>query len=76
MWVQPLGREDPLEEEMAMLSSILPRKPGRVQSMGLQKRFSNYTTTTTRCMLPTHQKQSKLGPEIFFPFSILHLQSR
>ena len=42
MQVQLLGREDPLEEEMATHSSILaweiPRteKPGRLQSMGSQ----------------------------------------
>ena len=43
MWVQSLGREDPLEEGMATLSSILAweipwtEEPGRLQSMGLQK---------------------------------------
>ena len=42
-WVQPPGREDPLEKEMATLSSILPweipwtEKPGRLQSMGSQE---------------------------------------
>ena len=42
-WVQSLGREDPLEKEMATLSSILARKipqteePGWLQSMGLQR---------------------------------------
>ena len=42
MWVQSLGWEDPLEEEMATHSSILawkiPRteEPGELQSMGLQ----------------------------------------
>ena len=41
--VQSLGQEDPLEEGMATLSSILawriPRteKPGRLQSMGSQR---------------------------------------
>ena len=41
--VPSLGREDPLEEEMANHSSILAwkipwtEKPGRLQSMGLQK---------------------------------------
>ena len=41
--VQSLGREDPLEKEMATLSSILAWKipwteePGRLQSMGLQR---------------------------------------
>ena len=39
-WVRPLGREDPLEKEMATHSSTLAWKipwreePGRLQSMG------------------------------------------
>ena len=43
MWVQSLGWEDPLEEEMATQSSILAWKipwteePGELQSMGLQR---------------------------------------
>ena len=43
MWVQSLGGEDPLEEEMAPHSNILAWKipqaeePSRLQSMGLQK---------------------------------------
>ena len=42
-WVPTLGREDHLEEEMAVHSSILAWKiswteePGRLQSMGLQR---------------------------------------
>ena len=42
-WVRSLGREDPLEKEMATRSSILAWKilwseePGRLQSMGLQR---------------------------------------
>ena len=47
--VQSLGQEDPLEEGMAVLSSILiwripwTEEPGRLQSMGLQSqtRLSN-----------------------------------
>jgi len=41
--VQSLGREDPLEKEMATHSSILARRipgteePGGLQSMGLQR---------------------------------------
>ena len=41
--VQSLGREDPLEKEMATHSSILAwriqwtEEPGRLQSMGLQR---------------------------------------
>ena len=43
MWVQSLGREDPLEKEMATYSSLLawkiPRieEPGGLQSMELQR---------------------------------------
>ena len=43
MWVQSLGQEDPLEEGMANLSSILawrlPRteEPGGLQSTGSQR---------------------------------------
>ena len=42
-WVRSLDQEDPLEEEMAMHSSILARKipwteePGGLQSMGSQR---------------------------------------
>ena len=53
MWetqVQSLGREDPLEKEMATHSSILAWKipwteePGRLQSMGYQ-RVGHYWVT-------------------------------
>ena len=42
MWVPSLGQEDPLEKEMATLSSILDweiswtEEPGGLQSMGSQ----------------------------------------
>ena len=42
-WVRSLGREDPLEKEMATHSSIFAWKiswteePGALQSMGLQR---------------------------------------
>ena len=50
-WVQSLGREDLLEEEMATHSSILAWKipwteePGRLQSMGSQShtQLSDFT---------------------------------
>ena len=47
MWVQSLGREDPLKKEMAAHSSMLSweipwtEEPGRLQSMGSQE--SNMT---------------------------------
>ena len=36
-WVQSLGREDPLEKEMATLSSILARKIPRTEESGGQQ---------------------------------------
>ena len=42
-WVEALGQEDPLEEEMATHSNIFAweipwtEEPGRLQSMGSQK---------------------------------------
>ena len=50
IWVQSLGREDPLEKEMATNSSTLAwkisctEKRGRLQSMGSQRvRLSDFT---------------------------------
>ena len=51
-WVWPLGREDPLEGEMATHSSILAwripwtKKPSRLQSMGLQRVRHGWVTNT------------------------------
>ena len=50
---QSLGREDPLEKEMAIHSSTLAWKipwmeePGRLQSMGLQRVRHNWATSLT-----------------------------
>ena len=50
-WVQSLGQEDPLEEEMATCSSTLAWKipwteePGRLQSMGSQRVRDDWTTS-------------------------------
>ena len=52
-WVRSLGREDPLEKEMATHSRTLAwkipwaEKPGRLQSMGSQSltRLSDFTFT-------------------------------
>ena len=50
--VRSLGREDPLEKEMATRSSILAWRipqaegPGRLQSMGSQRVGHNRTTNT------------------------------
>ena len=58
--VRSLGREDPLEKEMEIHSSILAQRipwteePGKLQSMGIAKsqtRLSNYTFTYKPCSL-------------------------
>ena len=47
MWVQSLGKEDPLEEEMTTCSSTLARRisrteePGGPQPMGLLKSWTS-----------------------------------
>ena len=55
-WVQSLGREDPLEEEMATCSSNLAwkapwtKEPGQLQSKGIAKswtRLKRLSTTHT-----------------------------
>ena len=45
VWIRSLGREDPLEKEMAMHSNILSWKilwiePGGLPSVGFQKRHN------------------------------------
>ena len=53
-WVQSLGREDPLEEEMATHSSVLvweilwTEEPGGLQSMGWQRVGHDRAHTLTR----------------------------
>ena len=50
-WLQSLGREDPLEKEMAIHSSTLAWKipwteePGRIQSMGSQRVRHDWATS-------------------------------
>ena len=48
-WVRSLGREDPVEKEMATHSSILlweilwTEEPGGLQSMGSQKSWTGFS---------------------------------
>ena len=50
MWVQSLGQEDPLEEEMAagIFAWRIPwtEEPGGLQSTGLQRVKHNWATNT------------------------------
>ena len=49
-WVQSLGREDPLEKEMATHSNVLAwripwtEEPGKLQSMGSQRVRHDFVT--------------------------------
>ena len=55
-WVQSLGREDPLEKEMATHSSILAwripwtEEPGGLRSTGLQRVGHNWATSLTHSL--------------------------
>ena len=61
--VRSLGREDPLEKEMATHSSILAweipwtEEPGRIQSMGLQEWDTNKGLNNTQELAPVGIKQ-------------------
>ena len=63
-WVQFLGWEDPLKKEMAAHSSILaweiPRteEPGRLQSIGLQRSWTQLSNSTTTTENPCIEGQS------------------
>ena len=60
MWVQSLGREDPLGKEMAPHSSLLAWKipwieePGRLQSMELQRVRHDLAHSHSDIILGTH----------------------
>ena len=63
-WVQSLDWEDPLEEEMATLSSILAWKipwtggPGKLQSMGSPQNWIH--TATLGAHMPMKHRRKKL----------------
>ena len=56
-WVRSLGREDPLEKEMAIHSSTIAWKipwteePGRLQSMGSQRVRHDWATSLTYLLI-------------------------
>ena len=59
MWVQPLGREDPLEEEMATCSSILAGKIPRTEEPGGLHYEGSQELETTKRMTGTHARTTK-----------------
>ena len=80
-WVRSLGREDPLEKEMAIHSSTIAWKipwteePGRLQSMGLQRVGHHWTTSLSLFTFNLYHHliiQSIIRFSHFFPQSIFH----
>ena len=66
--VGPLGREDPLEKEMATHSSIawkIPwrEEPGRLQSMGLQRVRHNWATSLHFNGMKVLMKSNEFGEQ-------------
>ena len=65
-WVRSLGREDPLEEEMAAYSSILAweipctEEPGGLQSIKSQR--VGYDSAHLHTQSPSREPGSHLGP--------------
>ena len=79
--VRSLGQENPLEKEMAILSSTFAWKtswteePGRLQSMGLQRVRHDWATSLSLCLflvftLHIYQKTEKQSN--LFEFGNLH----
>ena len=75
MWetqVQSLGREDPLEKEMAILSSTIAWKmpwmeePGRLQSMGSQRVRHDWATSLSLFTF-MHWRRKWQPTPVFFP---------
>ena len=60
MWIQSLGREDPLEEDMATHSSFLAwripwmEEPGGLQSRGAAKTWTQLSSHTHTYTMYTH----------------------
>ena len=71
MWMWSLGREDPLEKEMATHSSILAYKipqteePGGLQSLGLQSQarlsMHNFRINLKLSMIPCPEFLNRAG---------------
>ena len=74
-WVRSLGREDPLEEEMATHSSVLAwripctEEPGGLQSMGSKKKLD---TTEHTANTHTHTQMPLTVSPTWTVFSLSH----
>ena len=78
--VWSLGWEDPLEEEMAIHSSILAwrilwtEEPGRLQSMGLQRVRHDWMANTHTTVRPSHSTPTYVPKrkENIYPYKDLY----
>ena len=74
-WVRTLGREDPLEKEMAIHSSTIAWKipwteePGRLQSMGLQRVGHDWATSLSFWWLSGKEPACQFRRRRFNPWS-------
>ena len=73
-WVRSLGREDPLEKELATHSSTLAWKipqmeePGKLQSMGLQRVGHNLETKPPRIFFTHSSANGQLAASMLWVF--------
>ena len=69
--VRSLGREDPLEKEMATHSSRIPwrEEAGRLQSMGSQRVGHDWATSLSLFTFHSFLLMSTFHPQFVYPFS-------
>ena len=82
-WVQSLGREDPLEKEMATHSSILAwripwtEEPGRLQSMGSRRVGHDWATSLSALHTCIHSFPNSLPIPMGSFFNVIkHMQHK
>ena len=64
MWVQSLGWEDPLEEEMATHSSILACEIPWTEEPGGYSPWGGRESDTTECLSLSHKEYREIKSEI------------
>ena len=70
MWVQSLGEEDPLEEEMAIHSSILAWKIPGIEEPGRHRVTKSWTLLSNSACTHTSKTSDLMEKEIRFVVTI------